>query len=227
MSLPLKGAGPGTPVTFTTPASMTGIQGWYDFSASGVADGVAITSLTDGSGNGRTITGAATAQPLSKTGANGINNLAVALFDGVNDVMTTASFSVSQPFTIYAVVTGGGAGPLRYFANLTTEVVRVGYDATTGANAFAGVSLTGTGTAAANPKVVTTVFNGASSIIRVDRSQVTSGDAGSSNIANGISVGGTGTAQFWNGKIGELFWTNVASVDTGAETYLKNKWGTP
>jgi hypothetical protein len=204
---------------------MTGIQGWYDFSASGVADGVAITTLSDGSANARTITGAATAQPLSKTGANGINGLAVALFDGVNDVMTSGVFAVSQPYTIYAVISNTADG--RFWGSADASLsVRAGYS-TTDPIIFAGNNVTGGGITAATPKVMTAVINGASSLVRLNRAQVLTGDAGAGNQSNGIAIGAALSAQFWAGKIGEVFWTNVATVDTGAELYLKNKWATP
>jgi hypothetical protein len=74
---------PGSGTPFTTPAAMTGIQGWYDFSTLAGVDGSAIASIADGSANARTASQATGAnQPLVKAGANG----------------STGSRSRSQPY---------------------------------------------------------------------------------------------------------------------------------
>lgn len=54
------------------------------------ADGVAIDTWTNTVG-GFNLTGATTTRALAKTGANGINGLAVARFDGTDDIMSTSN----------------------------------------------------------------------------------------------------------------------------------------
>jgi hypothetical protein len=199
---------------------------WYDFSTLAGADGSAIASIADLSGNARTASQATgTLQPLVKAGVNGINGLKVGLSDGVDDTLTSTSFSLAQPFVVYAVVTGGGSGPLRYFSSLDLAA-RVGW-ANNGPSNFAGTEITVANGTTAAPKVVTSVFNGASSLIRVDGVQVLTGDAGAGTIATGVSVFSTGAFQFWNGKIGEVLLQPGASVSTSYEAALKAKWGTP
>lgn len=209
------------------PATMTGIQGWWDFSTLGLTDGTAIASISDGSANARTASqGTAGSRPLCKTGANGINSLSVGLFDGVDDSLVTAAFTLAQPLTVYVVIAGGNDGPGRYFAG-TDLSLRAGWgNSFQQVNNYAGTALSfNTSTLSANPKVVTSVFSGASSLIRVDGVQVVAGDTSTGGIGGGVALG-SASAQFWTGKIGEVFFTNVATVSTAAEAYLKAKWGT-
>lgn len=225
-TLTLMGAGPEASGAFS-PLSLTPTV-WYDFSLLAGADGSAISSFNDASGNNRTLTqGTGAAQPLVKAGVNGINSLKVALFDGVDDSMNTASFAFNQPFTVYGVVTGGAAGSVRFWTD-GNLAVRCGYDNVPGVNVFAGNTLAGASAAIATPKVMTTVFNGASSLVRVDGTQVIAGDIGAGNGTIGMFVGSAGAiAQFWNGKVGELLVAPGASVSTAYEAALKTKWGTP
>jgi hypothetical protein len=74
---------------------------------------------------------------------------------------------------------------------------------------------------------MTSVFNGMSSLIRVDGAQVVSGDTGAGGIATGVSVGSAGAFQFWNGKVGEVLLHAGTTVSTAYEAALKAKWGTP
>lgn len=226
-TLTLMGAGPelGTPFT---PLSLSPIA-WYDFSLLAGADGSAISTFNDGSGNAHTLTQATgTLQPLVKAGVNGINSLKVAQFDGVDDSMNTASFSFNQPFVVYGVITGGAASVVRFWTD-GNLAVRCGYDNTPAPNVFGGNTLATVASAPiANPKVMTTVFNGASSLVRVDGTQVESGDIGAGNGTIGMYVGSAGSiAQWWNGKIGELLIAPGSSVSTAYEAALKTKWGTP
>lgn len=52
-----------------------------------LADGAAVATWADTSGNGRNVTGAATEQPLKQTAANGGRSFSVAQYDGINDVL--------------------------------------------------------------------------------------------------------------------------------------------
>jgi hypothetical protein len=75
-----------------------------DPSAGSGSDGDPIAQLDDQTGNGRHATAAGSNRPTLKTGANGINGLAVAQFDGVDDMMaTTWSLPVATAYTAYLV----------------------------------------------------------------------------------------------------------------------------
>lgn len=213
-----------------TPLSLTPIA-WWDFSTLAGVDGSAISTIADLSGNSHTATQPTGGnQPLVKAGVNGINSLKVGLFDGVDDGLLTTAFTTSQPFVVYAVVAGGGAaGNPRYLGTGDTSAsVRAGWDAG-GADNFAGASLIGVGGTPANPKVVTSVFNGVSSSIRLDGAAHVAGDVGAGSLTGGMTIGNSAStlAQPWNGKVGELFVVAGSSVSTAAEAYLKAKWGTP
>lgn len=74
-----------------TPASVSGLQAWYDASAIvGKVDGDAMSSWTDRSGNGLHLVQATGAkQPLYKLGI--INSLPAVRFDGTDDLMSVAA----------------------------------------------------------------------------------------------------------------------------------------
>lgn len=227
-----------TPGLWTPPASGPAVFSplslspafWYDFSQLAGADGSAISSIPDLSANARTASQATgIKQPLVKAGVNGINGLKVGLFDGVQTVLTTAAFTIAQPMVVYAVITGGGAGPQRFWSSADASLsVRTGFSASPdGPSNFAGLSLAATSGVAANPKVMTSVFNGASSLIRINGVQIVVGDTGAGTVSNGIAIGAALSAQFWGGKIGELLGHPGSTVSTAYEASLKTKWGTP
>ena len=67
---------------------------WYKADAiTGLSDGDPIDTWPDSSGNGRDLTQTGTARPLYKTGI--VNSLPVARFDGSNDELLSAAFTVS------------------------------------------------------------------------------------------------------------------------------------
>lgn len=151
----------------------------------------------------------------------GRNNRNVVTFDGTNDFFSTSTLSLNQPFTVFwAGSTVGqpaaGATPARgtYICDGATSDTRVaiGWNAagTTSDNgrlfAFAGSVLqpSAGGTAYNAWSVVSTVFDGASSQMRVNGSQVATGSIGATNIAALI--------------LGRRF------VDTGG-TYFEGPWG--
>lgn len=68
------------------------------------ADGTALQTWTDRSGNGKDASQATLAnRPLVKTGSNGINGNPVVQYDGSNDFMTVSSFTVSANMYVLLV----------------------------------------------------------------------------------------------------------------------------
>lgn len=142
---------------------------WYDASQiSGVADGAALATWPDLSGNGFDLKQAtAAAQPIyySSTALQLINGLPTVHFDGSDDEMQTAAFPspVAQPDTIYVVGGAFGGGAPTFYDGLTAANRQLLYDA--GPGSFAGYAgATGIVNAATtNLQIIAIVFAGATS----------------------------------------------------------------
>jgi len=115
----------GTPISGGyTPLQEGSVNFWYDFSnIVGLVNNDPITIVADKSGNGRTLTGDATKQPLYKT--NILNGLAGGLFDAINDALYSSSFAWgSNKATVYYLFSGIASGSDRClieFGNATTD----------------------------------------------------------------------------------------------------------
>ena len=94
---------------YVTPKEVSGLATWWKADAiSGLADGAAISSWADSSGNSKTLIGYTTGRPLYKTNVR--NGLPGVLFDGVND-----NFEVALTFGVFTVLWASnltGAGNL-------------------------------------------------------------------------------------------------------------------
>lgn len=174
-------------------------------------------------------------------GRNGRN---VVTFDGSNDFLTTSTLSINQPFTIVWIGNSTGSAPNAspalgpYICDGSTSGTRVAIawngSATTADNGrpfmFAGsVIQPSAGATAYNAwSVVSAVFNGASSRMRANGSEVASGNAGATNItalslgerfANSLNI-----TQF-NGPWGAFLIYSAAMTDAqclSVERYLGN-----
>lgn len=177
-----------------------------------------------------------TGQPdPSGTGAivreSGINGSRSLEFDGADDefnISSTNYNTLTQPNTIIAVVESLNVG--------ATEVVTSHESGTDGKNnifndsngfyqASAGSSLNSN--TSTNPAVVSVVYNGANSVIRVNGAEAT-GDAGTQNMES-WQIGAEAFASYFRGYIGAI---EVADADLQAtgelsdeETKLAEKWG--
>ena len=82
------------------------ILSWYDASTISGNDGDAVSSWTDSSGNGRTLSqGVGALQPTLKKGANGLNGKNVVLFDGTDTLTTgTQYLNTANKHTCFAVI---------------------------------------------------------------------------------------------------------------------------
>lgn len=78
--------------------------------------------------------------------------------------------------------------------------------------------------------VVTTVFSGSNSYMRLDRSQILTGNPGTGPYLNGITLGSDGNGgNYYGGNIAAaLIYSGILSTNdiSSAETYLRNKYGT-
>jgi hypothetical protein len=192
-----------------------------------------VSQWNDKSGNGRNVAQATGAnQPT--TGATTQNSLNVLDFDG-GDVLTRASVTINQPYTVAQVwryTSGVGAGITTVTLSLAELGAYAGYIGDSQYRMFNGTVVNSAAIADTSVHQITTVHNTTASSVRLDGTLVAGpANAGSTN-GSRINVGAansTGTAAF-TGFIAEILVFPVAlsaSELTDVETYLKNKWGTP
>lgn len=86
-----------------SPADVPGLAGWWKADALGLANGTAVSSWTDSSGNAQNLVQASgTLQPVFTT--NVLNGLPVLRFDGTDDAMTATIVSWPQPTNWFVVM---------------------------------------------------------------------------------------------------------------------------
>lgn len=225
--------------TAFTPASISGLVAWYDFSDAATlftdsarttavtADGDAIGGVTDKSGNANHLSQSLTARPLYK--ANILNSKSVARFDGINDELRSSAFTYNQPSTIFFVQQHANTG----FNYLYSSIANFGlamYTHTlpsTGIYPYAGT--TGPSqTQSVNTFYVTCMYyNGASSVQYKNGVASSTADVGAQN-GSGIVLGNRFDSTLPNAVdfaefliySGTLSAGNIASVTS----YLNTKW---
>ena len=192
----------------------------YDFSQE---DGS--TTVTDQTGNGNDLTG-----NYSGVGVS-INGVQAGEFDGVNDLLDVTFAAESQPNTVFIVFeqisdTGDNAaifdGDSKLSHALLEDVQDNAYEI------FAGSRIGGSTTrSVGDVEVVSGLFDGANSVLRIDGTQDATGDVGSGSL-NGFTLGGQGDdSNYSNVKIGELldYPQDKSGIFGDVENYLINKWG--
>lgn len=233
-----------------TPRHLANLSLWLD-----AADGSTVTTdannlvsqWNDKSGNARNVTQttAASRPAYTTQGRSGKN---VITFDGSNDFLTTPTLSINQPFTICWVGRSNGNTPGQavngpYICDGTASNTRVavlwngdGNSATNGRlGMFAGsVIQPASGTQAYNDwAVVSAVFDGSSSVLRANGSQVASGNSGATNITalrlgeRFLTVAG---ATPFNGPWGQfLIYSRALGTDQllAVERYLASQFEVP
>lgn len=98
-----------SPTLTYAPTDFSGLQAWWKMDALGLNDGDPISSVTDSSGNSKTLSAAGSVRPTFKT--NIYNGLGVARFDGTDDSFGHSSLSLGD-LTMMAVVKMT-AGPIQ------------------------------------------------------------------------------------------------------------------
>jgi hypothetical protein len=223
-------------IDLISPLKFSSLIAWWDASQiTGLSNNDPITSWPDLSGHSYDLVQAATSsEPLYKT-SSALNGLPYVYFDGTDDFMVdTFGVTYNQPNTIIALV------QLRDFSVGTQSV----YDGATVArnslvhasihphmlSIYAGNSIYNYAYPTEGEYcILTTIFNGASSSIRVSRTSLITGDAGVSSLA-GLAMGCryTGTQYFAAMNMAELMIYNkmLSSYELyQLEKYLANKWG--
>lgn len=219
-----------------SPTQISNLAMWLDGSDSSsiTVDGSNnISQWNDKSGNGRHLLQTNATQRPSYTSSNQINGITVPNFDGSDDTMSTSGAStISQADTIYIVfrLGSGATNPQLYDGSSARQYLY--FPTTTSIQAFANSTMTPTITSVVGAVTqVGVLFNGASSTIRMNGAQISSGNLGVSGIGPETVVGSNrfGGSPF-KGTIAELLIYSKALSTTerdNAEAYLKAKWGTP
>jgi len=162
----------------------------------GLADGAAVATWADLTANARNATQATGAnQPLYKTAIKG--GCPVVRFDGTNDVLTTAAFTLNQPSTMFVVYVVNDNNNRTAIDALAANTRRIFSFPSGGAQfsfvtMFAGTLQTNTAIARGNWVVVRATFNGASSRLSVNGIATTVSPG--SSAASGITIGDQGGA---------------------------------
>lgn len=212
------------------PLVVSDLGGWFDASdtATITESGGAVSQWNDKSGNGRNLTqGTAARQPV--TGTTTRNSRNVVVF--ADDYMASGTFTQAQPITIFVVaqLTGGTGANYQIIGdnNISPTVY------TNTANrwfAYAGVELDGTVDNDLGWHQINNLYNGSSSVMRLDGRQIASGNTGTSGFTNArFSFGNTPALNRGsNVSIAEvLFYFRLltSSEQLLVESYLTSKWG--
>lgn len=193
-------------------------------------DNTAVATWQDQSGSGRNATQSTSGnRPVWRSASNGQNGLPVVSFNGTNSWISSLSSGISSsPFEYYMTFkmantnTNGriiwGAGDRGNFDATSTA----GWDMYNG-------SLIAGGTRTASWVQATATFNGSLSTLRINGSQVLSGNTGT-GFPTALSLGSNGSTNWANMLFAECLVYSVVNSTTNRdaiESYLKSKWGTP
>lgn len=231
MSLALTGAGPSGGGAAFTPADLPNLAGWWDFSQLALADGAAISSVTDLSPTGIDFSqGTVGKRPTFKTGI--LNGLGVARFDGTDDALgAVIAASASQTLFIVAVQAAAVSG--RYVLSIGAGQAAIG--------AFTGpyqwgllqTQVGGVPFLGGNPGVVSVIclrYNSTGSADGfVDSGAAVNYDPNDNYATStALTLGERGNVSgFWNGDIGEVVRTADAMSEgdrIATRDYLLDKW---
>jgi hypothetical protein len=216
------------------PARELGPTAWYRASEGVTSVATAVSQWNDISGNAHHLTQATgSKQPLVLPAL--INGYPAVRFDGVDDFMATANFTLNQPETIFIVykqitLTGFGTHDVILDGKTAQRSLSTDTDDTiTLINAGTGMG-PGVSTYVANGvyAYATLVFNGASSKIRANGVQIASGNAGTNNgggLTLGALAGGTRSCNIEVAELIDYAGVLAANQITDVEAYLKTTYG--
>ena len=179
-----------------SPPVTTGLQVWYEADRLSAGEGQAVSQWDDLSGNGRDLTAFDNnAAPTMRR--NALNGRAAIEFNGTNSLLKTygSTFTISQPDTYFVVYKSLDSTGSHFVFDSTNSNVRqlVGLAGSV-TEMYANIALNAT-TAYPFPnyQLWSGTFNGASSSIWKNGTQVGAGNAGGSALS-GLAVGGLSTS---------------------------------
>lgn len=194
------------------------------------SDSLPVGAWLDKSGNNRHLLQATASKRLTYS-ATGLNGRPCLRSDGVDDRLVSSGWSLSQPNTVFLVgrydvltanqsIIDGTASPGRHLAFITGSPPHYAF--------VAGSSMVSTTDADANPHIHTVVVNGATSLYRVDGTQITTGNPGTDSFT-GITLAGSYFGSSYTVTVSEIIAYNRVLTDPQikqVESALKRKWGT-
>lgn len=228
-------SGSGTVAAFS-PTDIAGLQLWLDAADAATftfSSGTVVSQWNDKSGNTRHVAQGTVARQPDRSGSQ--NSKATVVFDGAGvnaDGLASAPITLAQAVTVFMVLKYDDADTNNRQAlgngNTTPTIYTTGgiWAIYAGTNLSSGVSDD------ANYHYMTAVFDGGSSSLRKDGTQIASGNIG----ANGwstkrIPIGYDGPdasdGSAWDGAIGEviIYSTSLGTTDRNSvEAYLAAKW---
>ncbi len=218
-------AGQATKAATPNPPVTTGLQLWFEADTETYSDGQAVTSWTDKSGFGRTLTAFDPSQ-AAVLRRNALNGRAVVEFNGTSSLLKTygSTFTIAQPDTFFIVYRSldantssrafvvdsrdssnrqvfgrPGASSQRMYANQDLDIGGITYPFPT-FDIYSGT------------------FNGSSSSLYRNGTAIASGNAGASAL-NGLSVGALSTGgqygyEYSHVQVAEILYYSGAMVAT-------------
>jgi len=200
----------------------------YDATQLSLTDGDSVSTWEDATTNGHDLT--AGAAPTFRE--NILNGNPVVRWDGIDDYLDVAFSPISQPNTVFLVASTDPSSDgyifdtensndrhvLQWFVFDGDEAWRIWSD---------GITLDG-GSNDGSHYILTGIFDGSNSAIRVNGTQVASGSIGTDPL-NGITLGASATnGGFQNGDTGEVVpcdgRLSISEIEA-EEQRLSNKWG--
>jgi hypothetical protein len=213
------------------PSNIANLALWLDASDATTItlDGSSnVEEWRDKSGNLRHAGQASTTKRPSMSGS--INGINCPTFDGTDDALETATIAINQPDTVCLVLRPTSLSSFRVIFD-TPSATRQGvffqggtpfYTAGIDAGASSAISIN------TNNQLIA-VFNGGSSLMRVNQAATTAGNPGTGNFNGALQISGRGTSFYYEGQVAEIIWYSKAldATERGQiETYFKSKWAT-
>jgi len=185
-------------------------------------DGESVTTITDQTGNGFDLTGGSPSYQKSV-----VNSKPVFRFDGVDDELDVNSDAISQPYSVFIVLSDNDTSSFGTAAAATSGKVRFQpgngdfYRVTAGSRLDSGSN-------DGSFYIWSLVFNSSSSFARQNGTEVISGDLGS-NPLDGFRIGANENNEFYfDGDIAEVLVypdKRTTSQITDGEAYISNEYG--
>lgn len=156
------------------------------------------------------------------------NGLPAIELDGSDDRFD-AAFSESQPLSIIAVAQANGSDDQYWFSSDSSgNHPFVSADAD-GVNVDAGSGVTASNSDFTGPfRILTVIFDGTDSLIRIDGSEIDAADYGNDGISSDIHIGARDDSGFLDGFVAEfVIYDEALDAETidGEEDRVSTKWG--
>jgi len=197
----------------------------YDATQLSLSDGSPVSTWNDETGNGHDLT--AGNAPTFKT--NIIGGKPVVRFDGVNDRIDVSFTALPQPNTIYAVfqLTSTSTGNDNMWGTTSTGARHDFIENLDGNFSINGGSFVIDGSSDTSEHIVGAFYDSTNSKIRLDGSQVASGDAGTDSMGGYRLGDGSFTGNNQDVDFGEIliYPQDKSSIQRDIEKYLSAKWG--